>query len=86
MTSSLRRKGHLTQSGKPAPLTLLEFYNLWRMHRDDSGTRNGNVTRVTNRLCDLRVKLGEKKFIFFGFTYDDVSEIYVQFCIFYYKL
>ena len=38
------------------------------MHRDDS---NSPVTRVTNRLCDLRVRLGERRSIFFGFTYDD---------------
>jgi hypothetical protein len=68
MAQSLRRTGRLKSNGKPEPLTLLEFYNLWRMHRDDS---NSPVTRVTNRLCDLRVRLGERRSIFFGFTYDD---------------
>ena len=36
--------------------------------RDDTGTPEA---QVTNRLCDLRKRLGERRNIFFGFNFDD---------------
>ena len=49
-------------------LEVVEFYQLWTLSRDDSGTAS---SRVTNRLCDLRKRLGESRNIFFGFSFDD---------------
>ncbi len=47
---------------------LVEFYRLWSISRDDSGS---DAALVTNRLCDLRKRVGEKHSIFFGFNFDD---------------
>ena len=62
---------HLSQGGGypcSQPVTLLEFYNLWRMTRDDG---SNEVSKITNRLCELRKRLGEDRSIFFGFNFDD---------------
>lgn len=49
-------------------LEIVEFYQLWTVSRDDSGTPEA---QVTNRLCELRKRLGERRNIFFGFNFDD---------------
>jgi len=49
-------------------LEIAQFYQLWTVSRDDSGTPEA---QVTNRLCDLRKRLGERRNIFFGFSFDD---------------
>ena len=79
MVQSMRRHSllqeeeeeHMSQGGGypcSQPVTLLEFYNLWRMTRDDG---SNEVSKITNRLCELRKRLGEDRSIFFGFNFDD---------------
>jgi hypothetical protein len=69
LMKTMKREKMLDRDGHHSnPLTLLEFYNIWRVSRDDSLSE---LTGITNRVCDLRVKLGEKYSIFFGFNFDD---------------
>jgi len=56
LMKTMKKKKYLKPNGTSSiPVTMLEFYNLWRFSREDSFT---DVTRVTNRLCDLRIQLG----------------------------